>query len=145
MLLAPFLTYVWTGARRRGIWRDCEGGIPPRYAQAPGRSLAEALVAAGIYDGGVCSFLGTVDPDFDPDHTLAGLENTQRERLKARRAEFEARGEAGTGNLVDGDSGDYPQIKIEEAKLVAVASTRAESEMILGKFLADVFEDLDNE
>ena len=102
MLLAPVLTHIWTGARRGGIWRDCEGGIPPRYAQAPGRSLAEALMAAGTYDGGVCSFLGTVDPDFDPDHTLAGLENRQRERLKARREKFEAPGEAGSGNLVDG-------------------------------------------
>ena len=43
------------------------------------------------------------------------------------------------------DSGDYPQIKIEEAKLVAVARTRAESEMILRRFLAGVFEDLDDE
>ena len=43
------------------------------------------------------------------------------------------------------DGGNYPRIRIEEAKLVAVASTQAESEMILKRFLADVFEDLDDE
>ena len=78
-------------------------------------------MAAGIYDGGVCSFLGTVDPDFDPDHTLAGLENRQRECLKTRRAEFEAPGEAETGTFVD-----------EGEKLCRGSVTRAGGERTTG-------------
>jgi len=44
------------------------------------------------FDGGVCSFLGTIDPTFDAKSTLTILEDKEHEeRLLAKRAEIAAR------------------------------------------------------
>ncbi len=132
-----------------------------------------------------------MDPNFDPDYTLAVLEDPRREeRFNVRRAEIEARVSSkvfedplhdsessaeGERDAAEGsapeigkmmrkglisamnthpakwakivravDSGRYPHIKIEEARLVATVTNRVEAEFMLTRFLTDALKSLED-
>lgn len=64
------------------------------------------------FDGGVCSFLGTIDPTFDAKSTLTILEDKEHEeRLLAKRAEIAAR--SASAHFVGAKPASKPSAKSE--------------------------------
>lgn len=114
-------------------------------------------------DGAVCSFLGTVDPTFDPDLILLRLQDVGRgDRFEAKKAEIEAREKkklrerpfvsamntdpAKWARIVKAvDSGDYPDFRIWEAKLQPLGNDGAESALRLRDLLDEVSKDMQDD